>query len=100
MTGEMHQSEVTRESFPLHFAVADAVGGEVRAFDQYQGPYIAVPGKGRLWLMTEDGTFGVIYSQSLDEASGEFLLHGPDSVSEAVHAARSLLGGDNGDTTP
>lgn len=92
MTGEMHQSEVTRESFPLHFAVADAVGGEVRPFDQYQGPYIAVPGKGRLWIMTEDGIFGAIYSEWLDD-SRIFVLYGPDSAIRAAHTARSLLGG-------
>ncbi len=40
MTGEMHKSEVTREAYPLHFACADAVGGTVEPFDQYQGPYI------------------------------------------------------------
>lgn len=49
MTGEMHSSEVTRESYPLHFAIADALGGEVRPFDQYQGPYVSGP-KGKFWI--------------------------------------------------
>lgn len=49
MTGEMSQSEVTREAYPLHFAIADRLGGEVRAFDQYQGPYVRTK-RGKFWL--------------------------------------------------
>lgn len=49
MTGEMSQSEVTRESFPLHFAIADKFGGEVLAFDQYQGPYVRTS-RGKFWI--------------------------------------------------
>lgn len=42
-TGEM--SEVIPEEWPVHKEVADALGGELRPFDQYQGPFIAWEGK-------------------------------------------------------
>jgi hypothetical protein len=50
----MSQSEVTRESYPGLFALRDAlrrrgIASEPRAFDQYQGPYLMVPGAGRAW---------------------------------------------------
>ena len=54
MTGEMDQSEVTQEAYPLHFAIAKATGGDVRAFDQYQGPYINTKA-GKLWIIEDDG---------------------------------------------
>lgn len=40
-----------------HAAVARALGGELRPFDQYQGPYIALQlegGSAKLWGVTED----------------------------------------------
>lgn len=56
-TGEMSASEVLRESYPFHFAIADAIGGEVRPWDQYQGPYVTSYDTGRIWLTTgEDGS--------------------------------------------
>ena len=42
-TGEM--TEVVPEEWPVHKEVADALGGELRPFDQYQGPFIAWEGK-------------------------------------------------------
>jgi hypothetical protein len=52
MTGEMCKDDVTREEFPLHFAVADAVpGASVEPWDVYQGPYIQLPGYGCYWLI-------------------------------------------------
>ncbi len=44
MTGEMIKSDVTREAYPLHFAIADELGGSVEPFDQYQGPYVVIGG--------------------------------------------------------
>jgi hypothetical protein len=59
MTGEMSREEVTRENFPLYFAAADMVeGATVQPFDQYQGPYIHVPGKGRYFLCEEEYWYG------------------------------------------
>lgn len=107
MTGEMHESEVTRENFPLHFAVADALGGEVKPFDQYQGPYVVIGddvrcgappyavapvglGVVRLWLCTKDDTFAMIYNEATERSSPEFPLWRPDEVELAVKAARSV----------
>src|SRR5208337_3441999 len=42
-TGEMSQSEADdAEAWPMHHAIAKALGGTVKAFDQYQGPYVLV----------------------------------------------------------
>ena len=54
MAGEMSQSEVTRDAYPELFALRDAlkrrgIVSEPRAFDQYQGPYLAVRGVGAVW---------------------------------------------------
>lgn len=71
MAGEMSQEEVTRESYPSFFAVADALGCGVRAFDQYQGPYVDTNGLGSLFLCSEekvltgDNGFQVPYSTGL-----------------------------------
>ncbi len=59
MAGEMSQSEVTRESYPLLFALRDAlkrrgIKSEPRAFDQYQGPYLRVEGGYKVWYSSED----------------------------------------------
>jgi hypothetical protein len=71
MTGEMSREEVTRENFPLYFAAADTVeGATVEPFDQYQGPYIHVPGKGRFFL---SGDYNAQwYSEQTDSLSEEF----------------------------
>lgn len=55
MAGEMSQSEVTKEAYPILFEIQDAldsegIESEPRAFDQYQGPYLAVPGICKVWL--------------------------------------------------
>ena len=72
MTGEMHESEVTREAYPLHFAIADELGGEVRPFDQYQGPYVQTP-KGNLWLCPlEDTCFVFVYNERTGNKSACF----------------------------
>ncbi len=42
-TGEM--SHVDPDEWPVHKEVADALGGELMPFDQYQGPYVAWEGK-------------------------------------------------------
>ena len=58
MTGEKCKADVTREAFPLHFAVKDALkrrGVSVEPFDVYQGPYIFVPGMGRFFLTGDYG---------------------------------------------
>ncbi len=41
MTGEMSKSEVTEETWPIHFYVARHLRGTVEPFDQYQGPCVS-----------------------------------------------------------
>lgn len=90
MTGEMHKSEVTRENFPLHFAIADALGGEVKPFDQYQGPYILTK-VSCLWLRMQGDQIATIYNEATKQYSTEFPLWGPDEVNLAIGAARSVI---------
>ena len=91
MTGEMHAIDpVTGEepdgtTWSYHAAAAQAVGGQVKPFDQYQGPYVvvgrdlrvgpspyAVPvrnlGIVRLWLVGE-GDYRRWYREDTDEES-------------------------------
>ena len=60
MTGEMSAAEVTRENYPELFALRDAlkrwdIASTPRPFDQYQGPYLAVPGVGKVWYSYDAG---------------------------------------------
>jgi hypothetical protein len=72
MTGEMSRDEVTRENYPLHFAAADQVkGATVEPFDQYRGPYILVPDKGRYFLSSDDGFIARWWSEATDCVSVE-----------------------------
>ncbi|KKM74800.1 hypothetical protein LCGC14_1396630 [marine sediment metagenome] len=103
MTGEMFKSDVTPEAYPIHFAIAEALGGTVQPFDQYQGPYVcvgddirsgdepyavAVQGLGvvRLWLV-DDGDGPYVYNEA-NEKTASFPY---DCVELAVEAARSVL---------
>ena len=106
MTGEMLKEEVTRDNYPLYFKIADALGGTVEPFDQYQGPYILVGqdvivgdapyalaplnlGVVRLWVIDQDNGIEVaIYNEATDKTSDPFPW-GCDDL--AVDAARSVL---------
>lgn len=89
MTGEMSASEVTRDNWPIHFAIADALGGEVKPFDQYQGPYILIK-EACLWLFI-GSAWATVYNEATDCTSAEFPLWGPDEIALAIGAARSLI---------
>lgn len=80
VAGEMSQSEVTRENYPGLFALRDAlkrrgIVSYPRAFDQYQGPYLSVPGVGKVWYT--DGYYqgvGPVYAWHGDlDATGRKL---------------------------
>jgi len=110
-TGEMSQAELDangREEWPLHYAIADALGGTVQPFDQYQGPYISVggdlrvgegpyaaapqlPGVVRLWISTDDGVEGIVYNEENEKQSSPFPLNGPGSETAAISAAEEVL---------
>jgi hypothetical protein len=91
-TGEMSQAELDqngRQEWPLHFAIADALGGVVKPFDQYQGPYVELPEEGRLFIYSEDGAEGVVWNEDTKQSSEPFLLH-ESAENEAVDAALSV----------
>lgn len=96
MTGEMSRDDVTRDAFPLHFAIADALGGTVHPFDVYQGPYVLAQGH-RLWLIG-NGRYGftAVYSKTTGQQSDWFLTR-QRWTSEprycAIEAAREILAG-------
>ena len=59
MTGEMSQFDADHgEEWALHRSIARAIGGKVRAFDVYQGPYIQPKEGGRLWVGVADNAPG------------------------------------------
>lgn len=106
MTGEMVKSEVTREAYPLHFAIADEFGGSVEPFDQYQGPCVVIGddirvgrapyalaprglGIVRLWIQSDDGAFYTVYNEANDRQSEIAFLW--DDAGGAVEAAREVL---------
>ena len=109
MTGEMHQIDQNgfdgEETWELHAAISKAVGGELRPFDKYQGPYIvvgpdltagqspyAVPikrlGIVRLWIVNADEISLQVYREDTEELSFGFLW---DDTETAIQAAKSLL---------
>lgn len=101
MTGEMHASEVTRDTFPTHFAIAEALGGSVKPFDQYQGPYVVIGtdirigtspyacaprglGIVRLWLCSDDGVLATVYNEATDAQSEPFFYEDTESAIAAA----------------
>lgn len=109
MTGEMHAIsqdgiDSNGEEWPIHAAIAKAVGGTLQPFDQYQGPYISIGadlrvgnapysmpvqhlGIKRLWLtVTEDG-IPTVYREDTD-TQAECCW---DDTESAIAAAQSLL---------
>ena len=114
MTGEMSWinqdgEDSNGETWSTHAAVAKAVGGELKPFDAYQGPYIAVGGdvtvgespyalavQGlgivRLWLCSDDGWLGYVYREDNDAQSMRFAM---DDESAAIEAALEVLGYSN-----
>ena len=93
MTGEMSKADVTKEAYPLHFLIARKYASylaEVLPFDQYQGPYVFVPGKGKFWLCVfEDGPACYWYSEQDDSQSR--LFH-PDARGQSTREFTRAFG--------
>ena len=110
MTGEMERIDpITGEepdgtTWPIHAAIAKALGGEVMPFDKYQGPYVVVGadvrignppyqyapshlGVVRLWVC-DDGDVCEIYREDTNTTASFF----PEDIESAVEAARELMG--------
>ena len=108
MTGEMPYinpetgEDSNGEFWPMQLAVAKAIGGTLKPFDVYQGPYIVVGGDLtvgnspyaipvqnlsiiRLWIGDDDkGTF--VYREDIDHAKYIFPCE-----HDAIEAAKELL---------
>ena len=112
MTGEMcaidqEGLDSNGDTWELHAAIAQAVGGELHPFDVYQGPYISVggnvtvgnapytipaqlPGIVRLWLVPDEHNEGFlrVYREDIDTLSWGFWY---DDKNSAIEAAGELL---------
>lgn len=80
-TGEM--SDVDPDEWPIHKKVADALGGELRPFDQYQGPYIAWEGR-QIFIGPPENMWSAL-------VLGEGWVHGIDDSEEALRQVREAL---------
>ena len=97
MAGEMTKSDLTKEDYPFHFAVAKSLGGLVKPFDLYQGPYVLLPLEGiRLWLVPafpEDPySTEVCWYDDSSEKTSQIFYGFCDNNRAACRAARKLLG--------
>lgn len=109
MTGEMYKSDVTEEEYPLHFAIAKALGGTVEPFDVYQGPYVVIGadircgngpyamaprgfGIARLWICDDEKHGGTVVYNEANEKSSPFWPYGPGATRQAIKAARKVTG--------
>ena len=98
MTGEMSREDVTREAYPLHFAIADAFKGRVRPFDQYQGPFVDAGTAGKFWIQSylmpcnygheHDTGLVQVYNARTDKLSDPF---SPAALKMAIQAAEETL---------
>lgn len=93
MTGEMSRDEVTEENFPIHFAIAKALGGTVHPFDQYQGPYISnFPDVGaKLWLQVHGEGPGFQIYNSINEKLSP-ITYDSEKLLQIEYAKRVMYG--------
>lgn len=94
MTGEMSREEVTRENYPMHFAIADAFAGSVKPFDQYLGPYILLPDAEKLWIQLHSDNYQlVVFNDGNDEISTPFppYINLEKLNKAALEAAREVI---------
>lgn len=111
MTGEMFSidqdgNDSNGDTWDLHAAIAQAIGGQLHPFDVYQGPYISVGpdlrvgdapyampvqhlGLIRLWVSSDDGVGTYIYREDTDESSESFFM---GDHQWGIDLALSLLG--------
>lgn len=93
MAGEM-TAPVDEEQWGFHAMIRDMVDGELRPFDQYQGPYIKTPEGHKLWIIeeTSKGCCGhlhsegiAVYNERTDEKSDvEPIPYGNEELAEAM----------------
>lgn len=111
-------TEVDPAEWPLQAAIAEATGGELKPFDQYQGPYVLVPsadgrpglttgpppygrpvrgplGGARLWVSMNvhpaaEG-LACVYREDTEESSPPFWIWDADAAETAASFALDLL---------
>jgi len=75
---------VNAAEWPTHKAVADALGGRLRPFDQYQGPYVDWEGR-RLFLHHREKIWRALIL-------GEGWVYGIDDAEYAAQEVKDALG--------
>src|SRR5271166_5141742 len=88
----MSQAELDstgRQEWPLHFAAADALGGVVKPFDKFQGPYIKVGSEGRMFIYSNDGIIATVWNEDTKKESKPFNLDA-NAEHEVVAAVESV----------
>lgn len=95
MTGEMSESEVTRDRFPALFKLKDEirrrfdVDVEARPFDQYQGAYLRIDNRIKVWMDGDGGKWktGSLENQWYFEGvEYEDTIHGGSGVYQMLEA--------------
>jgi hypothetical protein len=87
-TGGQSKESLSREEYPAWYAAAEALGGTVEPFDVYQGPYVQVPGEGRLFLDSEDAPVVAWWNEKTNNTSDAFDW---EDENASVDAAISVL---------
>lgn len=88
----MSRAEVTREAYPLYFRCAEQYpGATVEPFDQYQGPYVLVPGKGRIFGFDDSDRCYRWYNDRTDCQSDGWLGDWSEDNDEAVSSFCDLI---------
>ena len=97
MTGEMSyiNQETGEDSngdfYPVHLAIANALDGELKPFDIYQGPYVKV-GNIRLWIFNDNDGELTIYREDNEQSIKCGLAYWGEIAEElAVNAAKELV---------
>ncbi len=81
MASEMNH--VNPDEWPIHKAVAEALGGQLRPFDEYQGPYIEWRGR-RLFLHHPEKMWRALIL-------GEGWVYGIDDAEYAAQEVKEAL---------
>lgn len=95
MTGEMSESEVTRDRFPALFKLKDEINRrfdvdvEARPHDQYQGAYLRIDRKIKVWMDSSEGgwkTGSLENSWYFEGVEYEDTIHGGSGVYQMLEA--------------
>lgn len=96
MTGEMHSSELTKDSeWGPMVRLAEELGGEIRPFDQYQGPYINFKDENgenhKLWVQEADVIYDSVTEKAICVGFGWCMSESEEDIKKAADDIKSIL---------